>query len=270
MKPRHLPDLDRLSVIAATILLSYALARFINLPGKEFPVQLPGLFFTIKINFQTVVTLIVAGLTMAGADWLLRDHPEMYKERVTIEHWLAPGLTAMVIGLPLLQVSPGLVWWIGFASGGALLMAVLVSEYISVDPEDARHPTASAALTAVSFALFLILAITLRFAETRLLFIMPALWVAAWLVCLRTLHLRLQGRWALIESGVVAFVIGQLAAALYYLPLSPIAYSLLLLGPAYGLTSLIAALADGQPWKKAILEPLLVIILVWGAAFWLK
>ena len=139
LKTRNLPDAERLSVLAATILLAYALARFVNLPGYELAIQLPGVYLSVEINVRTFVTLLVAGLTASGADWLLRDHPAL-GDRSTLEHWLLPALTAWVIGIPLFQTPPGPIWWAGFALGGGLLMLVLVAEYIAVDPEDIRQP----------------------------------------------------------------------------------------------------------------------------------
>lgn len=148
-------------------------------------------------------------------------------------------------------------------------MLVLVAEYISVDPEDVRQPPAAAGLTAVSFALYLALAVALRFNELRLFLILPALSLAVFLVSLRTLNLRLRGQWAFIPAGVVALITGQLVAALHYWPLSPVSYGLALLGPAYALTSLIAGLAEGDRLRESLIEPGVVLVLVWGAALWI-
>ncbi len=263
---RNLPDLNRLSILAASILLAYALTRFIDLPSRDVSIQLPGIYLSFQINIRTVISFLVAGLTASGADWLLQQHPES-SNHTTIEHWLLPAMTAWVIGIPLYQLSPGPQWWVGYAIGGALLMAVLLAEYITIDPQDVRHPAASAGLTAVSFALFLTLAITLRYAGLRLFLLLPTLVIASALVSLRTLHLRLE-RWAFIEAGTIALVCGQLAAALHYFPLTPIAYGLLLLGPVYALTSLIANLANHRPLRQALIEPAIVLSLVLGTALW--
>lgn len=269
LKPRNIPNADRLSVLAATILLAYALARFINLPARDFSVQLPGIFLDFQINIKTFVTLLVAGLTATGADWLLRDHPALGK-RNTIEHWLLPALTAWTISLPLFQLPLGLLWWGGFVLGGGMLVLVLVAEYIVVDPDDVRQPPAAAGLTAVSFALYLVMAVGLRYAGMRLFLILPALSLSAGLICLRTLRLRLHGRWAFFQSAVVALLVGQLVAALHYWALSPVSYALALLGPAYALTSLIASLEESEPLHQAVIEPGIVLILVWSAAFWIR
>jgi hypothetical protein len=268
IKPQSLPDPDRLSVLAATILLAYALARFINIPARELALQLPGVYLTVQFNVRTLIAFLVAGLTATGADWLLRQHPASHGKR-TVEHWLLPALTAWVIGIPLFQMPLGPLWWAGFAFGGAALMLVLVAEYIVVDPQDLRHPLAAAGLTAVSFALYLALAIALRYSGSRLFLVLPALTLAAGLVSLRTLHLRLNGKWAALQSSLIALLCGQFAAALYYWPLSPVSFGLAVLGPAYALASLIANLDEQKPLLQAFIEPALVLAIVWGTALFI-
>ena len=261
---RYLPNPDRLSVIAATILLAYASTIFINLPERTLGIQLPIIYLGVEINERTVIALLVAGLTATGADWLLRDHPSMQGKR-TFRHWLLPALTAWVIGVPLYLLPFGTQWLVALTLGGALLMMVLVAEYVAVDPEDFRYAFASAGLTAVSFAIFLILAIALRSAGIRLFLTLPALTLAGFLVVLRTLHLRLGGVWPLMLALALALIIAQLSAALHYLPLLPSTYGLALIGPTYALTALVANLAEGIPIRRAITGPLIVLIIVWGA-----
>ena len=260
-----MPSPDRLSVLAATILIAYASIRLIDLPPSEFEFQLPGFFLSVEISIATLITLLVAGLMAAGSDLLLRDHP-LLKGKNTLEHWLLPALTAWVIGVPLYRLPLSPQWLAGFAIGSALLMLVLVAEYISVDPEDQRYSLATAGLTAASFALYLMLAIAMRSSGLRLFYILPTLTFAAAVVSLRTLHLRLRGRWLFTETAALALVIAQLVAAFHYLPLSPIAFGLALLGPAYALTSLIASLSEGASVRQAILEPCLVLVAMWGSA----
>ena len=268
LKTRNLPDVDRLSVLAAAILLAYALARYVQFPSTKIEFSLLGVYLPIEINVNTIVTFFVAGLMATGADWLLRDHPYL-GNKSTLEHWLLPSLTAWVIGFPLYQLPIGPLWWAGFALGGLLLVLVLVAEYITINPEDVRQPVAAAGLTALSFSLYLMLAVATRFAGIRLIQLLPALTLAAGLVSLRTLHLRLRGQWAFIQAGIICLISAQLTAALHYLPLSPVSYGLLLLGPIYSLTTLVANLAEGEPFKQAIIEPIFVWILLLVIAIWL-
>jgi hypothetical protein len=267
-RSRNLPNPDRLSVLAAALLLAYALTHFVVLPGKEFELQLPGIFISFQFNVKTLIGIIAAGMTASGADWLLRDHPAL-QSRGTLQHWLLPALTAWVIGIPLFQLPLSLTWWGVFVIGGTLLLLVLVAEYIVVDVDDLRYFIASAGLTAVSFALFLMLAIVMRSVGLRLFLLLPALALAAGLVSLRTLHLRSLGEWKLPETVVIMLIVSQVAAALHYWPLPPISFGLAVLGPAYALTSLINALGEGEPLRQALLEPGLVLLAAWGAALWM-
>lgn len=264
-KPSYLPDFDRLSIIAATMLLAYALARFINLPLSSLSFQLPGLFIALQINLRTVVSLLVASLAASGAAWLIQEHPAS-GPHFHLEHYLIPMLTAWVIGVPLYQLPLGFLWWAGFILGGAILTLVLVAEYIVVDSEDVRQPLASAGLTVVSFTLFLILTVSLRYANTRLFFILPALTLAAGLISLRTLHLRLHGRWALLQTGLVMLLVGQLIAALHYWPISPIGYALALVGSTYSLTNLFGNMAEGRSLRQAWIEPSVILAIFWASA----
>jgi Protein of unknown function (DUF5656) len=262
---QNLPDIDRLSVLAAMIVLAYTLVRFIDLPSREISVQLPGLYISIQINVNMITTLLVACLTAVGADRMMREHPTA-QGKTSIQHAILPALTAFVIGIPISQMPLGWGWWIGLFAGAIILVLVLIAEYIAVNPEDIRLPLASAALSAVSFAIYLVLASALRSAGVRLLYNVPALILAAWLVSLRVTNLRLHGEWTIYESAIIAFVVGQFAAAFNYWPLAPITFGLVLLGPSYALISMFCNLIEEKPSRQVIFEPIVALLIAWGAA----
>jgi len=266
---RHLPDANRLSILAATILLAYALTPFVQGLGREISLPLRGFSFSYTFNLATFVALIVAALAAVGSDWLLRSHPSMGSER-SFQHWLLPALTAWVIGVPLNTLAVGPEWWAVFGLGGLLLVLVLVAEYVVVDLSDTRYAPASMGLTAVSFALYLILAITVKASALRLYLMLPALVLALFLVSLRTMYLRGGGLWYFAWSAGIALVVGQLGIGLHYWPLSPLAFGLLLLGPAYALTSMAVLYEEGRSWRSLWPEPVFMLLALWGlaVAFW--
>jgi hypothetical protein len=147
------------------------------------------------------------------------------------------------------------------------MVLVIIAEYIAVDPDDKRLQFASAALSAVSFALFLLLSGALRAAGVRLLFITPAIIIAAWLVSLRVTNLRLHGEWTVYESAIIALIVGQISAAFNYWALAPFTFALLLLGPTYALISLFCNLIEKKSVRQLIFEPIVSIVIAWGAAF---
>jgi len=257
--------MERLSLLVASILLIYAMGQFITLPKREISLELPGLYLVFQFNATTVITLIVAGLTATGTDWLLRDHPGL-ENRSTMEYWLLPALIASVIGIPLFQTTFRSLWWIGFCLGAVLLILVLMAEYIVVNPEDTHRPLAVAGLTIVSYALFLILATVLRTSGYRLFMLLPSMTIAGGLVCLRTLRLRFPKNNLRVPAIVITLVLSQLTAALHYWPISPVSFGLALLGPAYCLTYLIGNLAENQPVQRAVVEPFILLVFIWGTA----
>ncbi len=268
-KHSHLPSLERLSTLASVILLVYTLSRFINIPDQLFSFRLLGIFLEFNFNTRTLVVFMVICLTASGADWMLRDHPELNKSN-TLKHWLLPTLTAWVIGFPLFQLPLGLFWWASIIMGGALLVIVLVSEYITVDPNDIRQPIAATLLTAVAFAIYLILCFFIHYVGVRLILILPTIFLASGLVSIRTLNLRLREKWAYAEAGIIALISCQLAAGLHYWPISAFSYSLAVLGLTYGLTSFMGNLADSEPLPQAIIEPILVTLVIFGFAYWYR
>jgi hypothetical protein len=199
---------------------------------------------------------------------LIQDHPAAKKS--AWRHVLLPGLFAMVISGPLSQLRSGLDWWGGLFLAVIFLAWTIVAEYIALDLEDERFPLAAAWLTAVGFALFLILAVTIHASGLRLYFTIPLLMAAGWLVIVRTLYLRLPGQWMVLDASLAVWLAAQWIAALRYWPLSASAFGIAATGIVYALTSFIAGLAEEKTLPQASLEPLLGLILALAAGYWLR
>jgi hypothetical protein len=266
---QHLPDIGQLSVLIATILLAYALIPFIHIPEIALQTRLPFGVFSYSLSFGTIVSLLTAVLAAVGADWLMRSHPH----HAGVPLWLnvlLPALTALTIGVPLGTQAVGLQWWAVFVMGGLLLAGVFLAEYIVVDFNDSRHGLATIGLTALSFALYLILAIAARAASLRLYLLLPLLVGPLALVCMRTLYLRAGGGWHFAWSIGIVIVTTEVITGLQYLPLAPLTYGLLLTGLAYALTSVASSIEDARPWPAILVEPGLVMGLLWVLAFVLR
>ncbi len=266
---KYLPDSNYIGVLTSTVLLAFALARLIKTPDFNLQVQLPGFFFLLPLNLSTAMSFLTAGLTATGMDWLLHTHPSL-GNRPTFQWWILPTLTTLVVGVPLSILPDGAPWWTGFALGSVIIFLVFLAEYIVVDGDAPFYTTAMAGLTAISYTLFFILAVALRYSGARLYLIIPALYIAAGLASLRILHLRFSGRWEYAWAAGIAFVCVQIAAGLHYWPLSPTQFGLMLVGPLYGLTNLAANLGEDQPARRAALEPAVATVLCWGLAIFIR
>lgn len=263
---RNLPNINQLSVLASTIMLVYAITPFIKIPSRSLDLSFLGIRFFIPVDIPILISFLAALLAAVGADWLVREHPRLGEQR-TFQYWILPALTAWVIGVPLNSLTPGLQWWAVFGLGGLLLVLVFVAEYIVVDLSDARQAPASIVLTGVSYAMLLFLAIALRASSLRLYLAVPPLIVTVIFLCLRSLYLRLGGKWCLNWALVIGVILGQFAIGLQYWPIKPLAYGLAILGPAYALIELAGSYEDGQAVKTFWIGPALMLVVFWMMAF---
>jgi hypothetical protein len=256
---------DRLGVLIASVLLTYALTRLVKSPQFVLTLNLPGFYFAYPLSLSTAMTLLAAGLTATGIDWLLHGHPGLGKKS-TVEHWMLPTLTTFVIGAPLALSSNSPTWWIGFVIGAVLLTGVFLAEYVVVDVYATYYALARAELTALSYALFLILASALRLAALRMFLLVPIIFIASALISLRILHLDGTDRWDFPWAVGIGLTCAQIGAGLHYWPVSSIQYGLALIGPLYALTTLSASLTENVPIGRAIVGPSIFLSLAWAAA----
>ncbi len=259
------PDPDRIGVLTAAVLLAFAVTRLLPDSAIDLRLTLGPFFLIYPLNLTSLITLLAGGLTAAGMDWLLRAHPSL-NGQPSVEHWLLPTLSIFVVGLPLGFLQDGNTWWIAFGIAAVLLVVVFISEYVAVDPASASYPSATAILTSLSFAIYLILLVAVRLAGMRLVVLAPAIFIVSGLLALRVLRLRLHGQWKFVWALGIALISIQLAAGLHYWPLSPIQFALALLGPMYALISLAGNLGESAPIRRAAIEPIIAVSLAWASA----
>ncbi|MCQ3936315.1 MAG: hypothetical protein DPW18_04630 [Chloroflexi bacterium] len=264
----YYPSADRLGVLTASILLTFALTRLIQSPRLTLTLSLPGFYFAFPLTLGTFMTVLAAALTAAGMDWLTRDHPAL-DGRSNREHLLLPTLTTFVMGTPLALLSDLSAWWAGFAVGAALLIAVCMAEYIAINPSTPQYAFARAGLTAMAYALFLILLTSLRYSGARMFLLVPIVFTAAGLISLRILHLDGADRWDFPWAIGIGLVCAQISAGLHYWPLTPVQFGLAITGPLYALTMLSASVSEEVPLRRAVIGPAIVVGLSWVSAVFL-
>lgn len=253
-------------MVMATILLAYSLTPFINIPNRELNLQLPGFLFLLRVDYTGLVSILSAGLAATGMSWMLPARSKELHGGKDFQHLLLPALTAWAIGVPLGELEVNLQWWAVFIFGGFLLTSVFIAEFIVVDTEDPRAGLAVIGLSAVGYAVFLILCVAFRGAGLRLYLTLPVYFLAAGLISWRVLSLRLSGKNSWYWSIAPAIITLQVAIGLHYLPVSPIQFGLLLTGLCYAVISF-AVLFEQKEHKKWIwMEPAIIFIFFLGTA----
>jgi len=261
------PDIQRFSILTAIILLGYALAPFVNIPPLELSTTIFGILFNFQLNFKTYVSILTPALAAVGTIWLLSAQQPKRNNRSLLHHAILPTLSTWVIGLPLNRLALSLQWWVVFSLGGSLLVVVILSEFIVADSDNLRYTIAARALKALSFSLFLFLTIALRAEGMRLYLTIPALFLTAFFLLLRTFYLQLVDKWVIHWSLGIAFITSQIAIGLHYLPLGPIAYGFFLLAPTYAITEIAISIEEGRQQKRIWIEPGIMFLIFFVLAF---
>jgi len=256
----NLPDTNRLSIVSGVIILLYSMIPFVEFPTQQININLAIVVLNFSLNFSTIISFLVAILAALGSDWLIQSHPHR-DSRSLIRHGFIPALTAWVIGVPLSSLSIGPEWWAVLALGGVLLVLVFIAEYIVVDPHSSVNIPASMGLTAVSFALYLTLAITVHAAGLRLFLLVPALVISLFLLVLRSINLRSpSGRWNYYWTIGISLFIGQVVIGLHYLPVKPLFFGLIIVAISYPLTIFASNLEEGLIGRKLWGEPIFLFV----------
>lgn len=266
---RHLPDVNRLSVLLSIILITYACLPYINIPERSLDLGLFGVSMVYSYDISLLVYLILAIFSAIGIDWLVSDHPNL-KRKMTYQHWLLPSFTSWVIGFSLNTIKVGLEWWVVFAFGAVLLALIFISEYIVVDFNDENFNLAANTLTSLSFALYLILAISIRGLGLRLYLLLPTLVFPLFLIALRTYYLHFHGKTKFAWAVAITIVMGQFITGLHYLPLSAKAFGLITIAPVYALIRISISLDRKQSNPIVYIEPALMMLLLFSIAIFLK
>ena len=258
---QELPNSDQLSIVAAVILVGYLLLPYLEIPARQITINLFNLHLFFEFQFTALIAFLLASLAAVGSSWLIQSHPR-YEGQSVVLYTVLPALSAWVISIPLSRVEIGLQWWVLFILAAAFLIAVLTAEYISLDPSDERHAFATMGLTALSFALYLFLAISISGAGLRLYAVISTLGIAIFPIALRTLNLRLNGQWHFEWALGITLVVAQFAFALHYLPLSPILFGMIMLTFSFTLVNLAEAFIQGTPLKNIWIESGTIAILL--------
>ena len=266
-----LPDINRLSIVAAAIMLAFALTLIVSFPAQEFTFNFLGILLRFSLNFSNLTILLTALLAAAGMEWLIQSHPDFPRSSnrlFSIRHWILPVLTTLVIGVALNNFRKGVFWWVIFGLGSLLLMAVFIAEYNVVNVGSVRHPLAAIGLTGLSFALYLLMTIAIYSANLRLYIRIPLLAVGAMMMISRSLYLRL-GKWYPLWALLDSLIVTEIAVGFHYLPVAPIQIGLILVGVAYGLTGVVSGIKESRRGWAFWAEPvgMLAVLIVIGI-FW--
>ncbi len=248
-------------MLTAVILLAYALTRVLELPTRAVGTTLFGSALGFELTGRVLMLLLAAALISAGSEGLIRSHPALAGRPAarTATHWIIPGAAALALGSLLNQAPDGPVWWLGLGLSAAVLLAVLVAEFVVVDPSDPAFDLASLALTALAYALALVLFALLRGSGARAIISATAGGLVASALAFRLFVLRTApGARAALYAAFTGLVTAEVIWAINYWRIAPSSAGLLAMIPFYLVVGLSQQQLAGRLNRRVWLEYALV------------
>jgi hypothetical protein len=243
-----LPSLnrERLSTLAAIVLLAYSLLRLIDLPTLRVQANLLGLLLRLDLNAPLVLLTLTAALVVAGTDWLIRGHPRCNPAALQIEHWVLPGLAALGLGVILVRVASPLGVAIGLPLVDLFLVAVVASEFVVVDRLDPRYDLAALLLRALAYLLLTGVLFAITATDLRAFFAVPLILLVTSGIVWRLSNMHEEASTARLDAVLIGLLISQFAWALHYLPILPLRESLTLVLLTYLAEGLVRTYRRGE------------------------
>lgn len=263
----------RIAVLIALVALTPVLLLVVDLPSRVFSRVVLGSALTISLSTDSILLLIMPVLTVAGVDWILRDHPEVRSGEVPylFPFWVAPGLAAATIASLLIRVQN---WplWIGVLIVGIIILTVLViAEYIALSPHARGYGLARLAVSSISYVIAFSLLTLIYSARERTIISSTYCVLVAGFLALDLLAPHLIG---LRLSGIFALVIGLLVAeanwALNYWNISDWSGGVMLLAIFYVATGLAQQHFQDKLTREVLIEFAVItsvaLVVVWQLA----
>jgi hypothetical protein len=258
-------DIRHLSTISAIILLVNGISRLVEIPSRGFRVTMLNIQWVIEINGNLLFMLLLALLVVLGSESILRSHPALAsaapdrKTRSTVLHWILPGITAFGGSAAVNMFPPGPRWWLGLVLVTVLLILSIVGEYMTLEREGWRYDLASVGLNILGLTLLAILLNAIHASAARLTFALPIIAVVVAGIALRLLDL-LDPENAVKPyfAAGIGLLAAELALPLFYVPISSVAFGLILTLATHTLVGVTQIRARDPRNKSIMLEYLFI------------
>jgi len=264
---------QRIAVLIALITLTPVLLLVVELPSRTTTLNVLGSALTISLTTDSVLMLLMPVLTVAGVDWILRDHREVQQGEVPylFPFWVAPGLAAMASATLIARAQTWPVWISTLVIGTVIITILVIAEYIALSPRARGYALARLAVTSLSYVIaFALLTLIYSGRERSIVSSTFCLFVAG-LLALDLLSPHVIG---LRLSGLFALVIGLLVAqanwALSYWNISDWSGGVMLLAVFYVTTGLAQQHFQDRLTREVLIEFAVIttvaLVVVWQLA----
>ncbi|MGB8646614.1 MAG: hypothetical protein WCF84_15345 [Anaerolineae bacterium] len=269
-KPVAVP-LERLSLLISLFLVGLTLSLLIDLPTRPFEFTFLGSRATLVLSGAWLFGLLLAALSAAGVESIMRSHPHvlMSETQYTAILWVLPCLIAMAAAL-IIPGIPGsrLYALVGIGIAGALMALVILGEYYTIDFYDSLYSFARLGLNLATYLTALLIFITVYGFRVRSILSAPLISILAGLLALELLRgSEADVRRTWLYAAATGLAMGEAIWAINYWAVSTLVGSVTLLLIFYVITGIFQQHLWGRLRWRILIEFAVVIaaaaLLLW-------
>lgn len=242
---------NKISSLTGLTLLLYVFISFTDRQLLRVPVTIGDFFIQVDLRLFDVGILLIFLLILLGFYDILRMESDYTADDAWV-HLVLPAGAAVVIGVSLRNASGGIAWWLLLLAGGAMLYLLLLSESEICAGNYAVKPGAEVLITALSYGFFGLGMIGIRSNVSRLVFIIPLVYLLTWVMTFRIFLIFLYYEELSIHVSAASFISACAAAALHYCPLNAVSYGVIMFLWYYVFTRGEILITEGFTPKEAL------------------
>jgi hypothetical protein len=272
---RHTP-LDRLSLVTSLVLVGLTLSLILDLPSQRIAFSFLGSEASITISGTWLIATLLAALTAAGVNSIVRQHPRVHlaNTRYIFILWILPA-AIVVTATMLLSFADvrayGVSALILIALAGAFLVVAIIGEYLTIDLNDRAYSAARLGVNLAVYLVALILFATVYSLKVRSLFSAPALGIAGGLLALELLRSSEADFWRTwLYAAIIGLTMAEIVWALNYWNPSGLIGGAFLLIFFYAFTGIAQQYLWNRLNRIVFAEFTLIVLGAIALLFWLK
>jgi hypothetical protein len=264
---------NRALVFLALMALAPVVLEIIELPNRRSTYNIFGSELSIVISTDLLLLVLLPALACAGADWVIRDHPDVRDGEVPFlfPFWVAPGFAAFALATALTQIMLWELWIIVLFTGVFAIGLLLMAEYVSLSPNSRGYIFARLLLTSCVYGIAFILFTFIYGARERSLISATLTLLVAFGLSLDLLSPHIIGlRSAMIQGVVISLMVGQATWAINYWNISNLAAGVILLTIFYVLAGLAQQYFQDRLTRTVLAEfagvSIMALVIAWQLA----
>jgi hypothetical protein len=233
---------NRIFTLLALVAIAPVLLLVVDLPVQNIALNVFNAPLSLSFSNDTLLITLVPALTIAGVDWVLREHPLVREGamRYLFPFWMAPGVAAIALSVLLTRAEGWTLWLVTLLTGVTLIGTLIYAEFSAISTSAAGYANARLTVTALTYVIAFILFTVIYAQRERSLISATLIAAITFVLAVELLEPHVTGmRHTFRGAAIIAFLTGQATWALSFWNVSNWSAGVLLLTLFYVLTGII-------------------------------